>query len=34
MEPAALQRGATRRKLMREMDHLSALLGLDDGGDE
>jgi hypothetical protein len=35
MEPAALQRGATRRKLMREMDHLAALLGLDDdGGDE
>lgn len=31
MEPAALQRDATRRRLLREMDRLSALLGLDEG---
>lgn len=31
MEPEALQRDATRKRLMREMDRLSALLGLDEG---
>ncbi len=31
MEPAALQRDATRKRLLREMDRLSALLGLDEG---
>jgi DNA-binding transcriptional MerR regulator len=30
MEPAALQREATRKQLLREMDRLSALLGLDE----
>jgi MerR family transcriptional regulator, heat shock protein HspR len=34
MQPAALQRDATRRRLVREMDQLAALLGLDDGGDD
>jgi MerR family transcriptional regulator, heat shock protein HspR len=29
MQPAALQRDATRRRLMREMDRLAAMLGLD-----
>jgi MerR family transcriptional regulator/heat shock protein HspR len=29
MRPDALQRDATRRRLMREMDQLAALLGLD-----
>ena len=29
MRPGALQRDATRRRLMREMDQLAALLGLD-----
>jgi len=28
MQPSALQRGATRRRLMREMDQLAELLGL------
>lgn len=31
MEPDALQRAATRKRLLREMDRLSALLGLDEG---
>ena len=31
MQPAALQRDATRKRLLREMDRLSALLGLDEG---
>jgi MerR family transcriptional regulator/heat shock protein HspR len=31
MRPDALQRDATRRRLMREMDQLAALLGLDAG---
>lgn len=30
MQPGALQRDATRRRLLREMDALAALLGLDD----
>ena len=30
MRPGALQRDATRRRLVREMDQLAALLGLDD----
>jgi hypothetical protein len=30
MQPRALQRDATRRRLLREMDHLAALLGLAD----
>ena len=34
MQPAALQRNATRRRLVREIDQLTALLGLDHGGDE
>jgi MerR family transcriptional regulator, heat shock protein HspR len=29
MRPEALQRGATRKQLMREMDQLAAMLGLD-----
>lgn len=29
MQPGALQRGATRRQLIREMDHLAVMLGLD-----
>ena len=29
MQPGALQRDATRRRLLREIDQLSALLGLD-----
>jgi MerR family transcriptional regulator, heat shock protein HspR len=33
MQPAALQREATRRRLLREMDQLAALLGLDHGKD-
>ena len=33
MQPAALQRDATRRRLIREMDQLATLLGLDDGGE-
>ena len=35
MQPAALQRDANRRRLVREMDQLAALLGLDleDGED-
>jgi MerR family transcriptional regulator/heat shock protein HspR len=31
MQPAALQRDATRRRLVREMDQLAELLGLDHG---
>ena len=31
MQPAALQRDATRRRLIREMDQLAVLLGLDHG---
>ena len=34
MQPAALQRDSTRRRLLREMDQLAALLGLDHGGDD
>ena len=34
MQPAAFQRDATRRRLMREMDQLAAMLGLDQGDDE
>jgi MerR family transcriptional regulator/heat shock protein HspR len=34
MHPAALQRDATRRRLMREMDQLAAMLGLDQNDDE
>ena len=34
MQPAAFQRDANRRRLVREMDQLAALLGLDHGGDE
>jgi MerR family transcriptional regulator/heat shock protein HspR len=34
IRPAALQRDANRRRLVREMDHLAAMLGLDHGGDE
>ena len=34
MQPAALQRLATRRRLLREIDQLTALLGLDQGGDD
>jgi MerR family transcriptional regulator/heat shock protein HspR len=30
MEPEALQRGTTRRRLLREMDQLAALLGLEE----
>lgn len=30
VRPDALQRDATRRRLMREMDQLAAMLGLDD----
>jgi MerR family transcriptional regulator, heat shock protein HspR len=33
MQPGALQRDATRRRLMREIDQLTELLGLDQGGD-
>ncbi|HYE88668.1 MAG TPA: MerR family transcriptional regulator [Vicinamibacterales bacterium] len=29
MQPAALQRVSTRRRLLREMDHIAAMLGLD-----
>jgi MerR family transcriptional regulator, heat shock protein HspR len=31
MRPEALQRDSTRRRLMREMDQLAAMLGLDSG---
>ena len=34
VRPAALQRGANRRQLVREMDQLAAILGLDEGGVE
>jgi MerR family transcriptional regulator/heat shock protein HspR len=34
MQPAALQRDANRRRLVREIDQLTALLGLDHGGDD
>ena len=35
MQPAAFQRDANRRRLVREMDQLAALLGLDpDGGED
>jgi MerR family transcriptional regulator/heat shock protein HspR len=34
MRPAALQRDATRRRLLREMDQLATLLGLDHGGND
>ena len=34
MQPRALQRDSTRRQLVREIDRLTALLGLDDGGVE
>ena len=34
MQPSALQRDANRRRLIREMDHLAAVLGIDYGGDE
>ena len=30
MQPRALQRDSTRRRLLREMDHLAAILGLED----
>jgi MerR family transcriptional regulator, heat shock protein HspR len=33
MQPAALQRDSTRRRLLREMDQLATLLGLDHGGE-
>ena len=33
MRPDALQRDSTRRRLMREMDQLAAMLGLDGGSD-
>ena len=33
MEASALESNATRRRLVREMDQLAALLGLDPGGD-
>ena len=33
MQPAALQRDATRRRLIREMDQIASLLGLDRGGE-
>jgi MerR family transcriptional regulator, heat shock protein HspR len=33
MQPGALQRDATRRRLVREIDQLTELLGLDHGGD-
>jgi MerR family transcriptional regulator/heat shock protein HspR len=33
MQPGALQRDATRRRLMREMDQLAELLGLDFEGE-
>ena len=29
MQPRALQRDSTRRRLLREMDHLAAILGLE-----
>jgi hypothetical protein len=29
VRPAALQRGSSRRRLIREMDQLAAMLGLD-----
>src|SRR3954471_9191926 len=31
MQPAALQRDATRKRLLREMDQLASLLGIDSG---
>lgn len=34
VRPAALQHGSNRRRLIREMDQLAALLGLDAGGVE
>jgi MerR family transcriptional regulator/heat shock protein HspR len=34
MQPAALQRDSTRRQLMREMDRMAALLGLDQGDED
>lgn len=34
MQASALQRDATRRRLIREMDHLAALLGIEFGGEE
>ena len=34
MQPAALQRDANRRRLVREMDQLAALLGLNHEDDE
>lgn len=33
MQASALERHANRRRLVREMDQLAALLGLDHGGD-
>jgi MerR family transcriptional regulator/heat shock protein HspR len=33
MRPAVLQKGATRRRLMRELDQLAAMLGMDAGDD-
>jgi MerR family transcriptional regulator, heat shock protein HspR len=33
MQPDALQRDSTRRRLMREMDQLAAMLGLDSGSE-
>src|ERR1044071_1872725 len=33
MQPAALLRDATRRRLIREMDQIASLLGLDRGGE-
>ena len=34
MQPLALQRDANRRRLIREMDRLASLLGLDRGGED
>ena len=34
MQPGALQRDATRRRLMREINQLTELLGMDHGGAE
>ncbi len=34
MQPTALQRDATRRRLIREMDQLAAMLGINYGGED
>lgn len=34
IQPLALQRDANRRRLVREMDQLAVLLGLDSGGED